>query len=101
MLVHSSVFLARRSRNSDSSVSNRIGWPGDDIAEGTDSALVPERDSPFQDKGVWNSRFWLNFDGAVVSAQESFIVANAGVSESEIPAFKPSGINADTHCIFS
>ena len=83
------------SSSSSSTSSNRIGWPTTDVAEGPDSALVPERDAPFQEKGVWNSRFWLNFDGATVTSAESFIIANAGLQSAVIPAFSPSDINSN------
>ena len=95
--LYLAIFAVAASCESSSTsnlAANRIGWPDRDIQPSEDNALVPERDSPFQDKGVWNSRFWLNFDGAVVNASDSFIIANANVASATIPAFAPSDIDS-------
>lgn len=72
----------------------RISWPSSDREGLADAEIAPFelRERSFIGSGRFNSVFWLDFDGATVTARDSFIVNNAGRSQVVIPPFSPSDI---------
>lgn len=73
-----------------------ISWPAADRV-GVDDGAVPPfelHEQSFVGSGRFNSVFWLDFEGDTVSANESFIVQNAGLSQVTIPPFQPSDIRS-------
>lgn len=75
----------------------RIPWPSTDRVGLRDSEVPPFsiNEQGFVGSGRFNSHFWLDFDGATVTQQDSFIVKNAGLSEVTIPPFESSDIASD------
>lgn len=74
----------------------RVSWPSSDRVGIRDAELPPfdlEEES-FVGSGRFNSVFWLDFEGATVSARDSFIVRNSGRNEVTIPPFSPADINS-------
>ncbi|MFW7380017.1 MAG: matrixin family metalloprotease [Oligoflexus sp.] len=72
----------------------RISWPESDREGLADAEIAPFelKERTFLGSGRFNSVFWLDFEGATVSAQDSFIVNNAGRSQVFIPPFSPADI---------
>jgi hypothetical protein len=98
LLLVGFFFSACASPEEDSEESSivRISWPTSDRADEIDSAVPPFElfNQTFLGSGRFNGVFWLDFAGADVTAQESFIVANAGLPEASIPPFEPADIRS-------
>lgn len=74
----------------------RIAWPSEDQVGLADAAVRPfeMNEKSFIGSGRFNSIFWLDFEGATVTANESFIVRNAGLNQVVIPPFAASDIGS-------
>ncbi len=74
----------------------RISWPTEDLQGLLDAELQPfeMNEKSFVGSGRFNSIFWLDFEGATVRADESFIVRNAGLNQVVIPPFTSADIGS-------
>lgn len=74
----------------------RISWPAEDQQGLVDAELQPfeMNEKSFIGSGRFNSIFWLDFEGATVRANESFIVRNAGLNQVVIPPFTAADIGS-------
>jgi len=74
----------------------RISWPDLDQKGLADAELPPFQlnEKSFVGSGRFNSIFWLDFEGATVTADESFIVKNAGLKQVVIPPFTSADIGS-------
>ncbi len=75
----------------------RISWPEDDEVSDFDNEIpsFELNQTDFLGSGKFNGVFWIDFDGARVSEQDSFIVARANLTQAIIPAFSSDDINLD------
>ena len=75
----------------------RIKTPEEKIEnDGDDNAVekIDLGDKEIVGSEKWKTRYWLNFSGAQVNEEESFIVANVGLTSLQIPPFDPRDINS-------
>ncbi len=74
-----------------------ISWPSSDREELRDTEVPPFAINAqgFAGSGRFNSVFWIDFEGADVTGEESFIVKNAGLDTVAIPPFFPSDIGSN------
>nr|MDQ3230266.1 matrixin family metalloprotease [Pseudobdellovibrionaceae bacterium] len=74
----------------------RVSWPELDQQGLVDADLPPfeMNEKSFIGTGRFNSIFWLDFEGATVTAAESFIVKNAGLNQVTVPAFTSADIGS-------
>jgi hypothetical protein len=81
-----------------SKVNNRqsqVFWPEKDMTDKNGDSWMPDfdvGDKKIAGSGKWTNRFYLNFDGQSVTAQNSFIVNNAGKVSVDIPAFSSADL---------
>jgi len=74
---------------------SNLTWPASDGSSDPDGWWVGNTTTGARivGSGSWKNRFWLDFEGATVTAETSFIVARSA-SQEVIPAFSPSDLGA-------
>jgi hypothetical protein len=74
----------------------RVIWPKVDIAPEEDSSITSwgEQTEPIAAGEPTSHLIWLNFEGATVSAEDSFIVSQADLPSTTRPAFAMAEIGA-------
>ncbi len=75
----------------------RIPWPQTDRIALRDTELPPFvlNDQGFAGSGRFNGIFWLDFEGATVKGEDSFIVKKAGLDQTVIPEFASADIGSN------